>query len=127
MEGKPTQYIILEDAYYVALDISENVKRLRPSYRLLEICDEASEAIQAINTRHPDMLIANTTVGDGDAISILQNASVKIPVIFFSEYEQQAARADALNMVDFILKPVTPHALECALERFDAQEKVFNK
>lgn len=123
MANKTSKYIILEDIYYTALDISETVKRFRPNYRLIGMADETAEALSMIRSAQPDMLIADTSASDGDSISILKESSVNIPVIFISEYASLAEKARSLNMVDFILKPVTPPDIERALDRFDSIKK----
>lgn len=123
MADRTLKYIILEDIYYSALDIRETVKRFRPGYRLLGMADETAEAVSMIRSGQPDMLIADTSASDGDSISILQEAAIDTPIIFISEYASQAERAQDLNMVDFILKPVTPLDIERALCRFDSLKR----
>lgn len=120
MADRISKYIILEDAYYTALDIRETVRRLRSGYRLIGITDETSEAVRMIYREDADMMIADTSASDGDSIGRLQKESVSIPIIFISEYSEDAERARNLNMVDFILKPVTPSDLERAFSRFDS-------
>lgn len=119
MADRISKYIILEDAYYTALDIRETVKRLRSGYRLIGITDETSEAVRMIYREDADMMIADTSASDGDSIGRLQKESVSIPIIFISEYSEDAERVRNLNMVDFILKPVTPSDLERAFSRLD--------
>ncbi len=120
MADRISKYIILEDAYYTALDISETVRRLRSGYRLIGITDETSEAVRMIYREDADMMIADTSASDGDSIGRLKKESVSIPIIFISEYSEDAERARNLNMVDFILKPVTPSDLERAFSRLDS-------
>lgn len=116
-------YIILEDTYYIAIDLRDTVKRLRPRYRLAGIAEETAEAIRMIQSEEPDLMIADTTAGDGDSISVLQRGATDIPVIFISEYAVLEERAQNLNMIDFILKPVTIPDLERAINRFDAMKQ----
>ena len=112
-------YIILEDIYYIALDLQKIVERLRPDYRLAAIAETTAEAIAMILHETPDLLIADTTAGDGETINILKDAGVDIPVVFISEYQHFAKRADDFTTADFILKPVTPAELQEALCRIE--------
>lgn len=125
MADKTSKYVILEDAYYTALDIREIVRRLRPGYRLIGITDETSEAVRMIVRYDADMMIANTTVSTGDSIRELQDASVSIPTVFISDYSEVAERIREhnLNMVDFILKPVTLLDMERAFCRLDSMSE----
>lgn len=118
------KYIILEDVYYTALDISEIVRRLRPGFCLVGITDETSEAVRMIAGKDTDMMIASTNVSTGDSIGELQKASVSVPTVFISDCSETVERIKGLNMVDFILKPVTLPDLERALCRFDSMTKV---
>ena len=88
--------------------------------RLIGITDETSEAVRMIYREDADMMIADTSASDGDSIGRLQKESVSIPIIFISEYSEDAERVRNLNMVDFILKPVTPSDLERAFSRLDS-------
>ncbi len=117
------KYIILEDTYYLALDLSDTIKRLRPCYRLAGIAEETAEAIRMIISEEPDLMIADTSAGDGDSINVLKSKAADIPVIFISEYAMLEKRARSLNMIDFILKPVTSPDLERALNRFDEMKQ----
>lgn len=119
MPEETLTYIILENAYYIALDIREVMKRLRPGYRLAAIAETAGEAIAMILRDSPDLLIADTTAGDGDTMKILKESGVDIPVVFISEYRHLAKRADAFTTADFILKPATPAELQEALFRIE--------
>lgn len=116
-------YIILEDAYYTAVDLRETVKRLRPGYRLAGIAEETAKAVRLIRSEEPDLLIADTSASDGDSISLLLQAGVNTPVIFISEYARLAERARSLNMADFILKPVTYPDMQRALNALDAMRE----
>lgn len=116
-------YIILEDAYYTAVDLRETVKRLRPGYRLAGIAEETAKAVRLIRSEEPDLLIADTSASDGDSISLLLQAGVNTPVIFISEYALLAERARSLNMAGFILKPVTSADLQRAFAGLDAMRE----
>lgn len=116
-------YIILEDAYFTAIDLRETVKRLRPGYRLAAIAETAGEAIALILRDAPDLLIADTSASDGDSINLLLKAGIDTPVIFISEYARLAERARSLNMAGFILKPVTSPDMQRALNAFDAMRE----
>lgn len=123
MADRISKYIILEDAYYTALDIIETVKRLRPGYRLIGVEEEASEAIRLICNKPPDLIIADTTVGDGNSIEEFKKASIKIPLIFISESSDAYYSAQDLNIITFILKPVLGLDLAKAFDRFDKMIK----
>lgn len=124
MPDTTLSYIILEDSYYVAIDLRDTVKRLRPSYLLTGIAEETTEAISMVRRYEPDLMIADTLASDGDSISILQQAGIDIPVIFISEYSRLAERAKALNLAGFILKPVTSSDLQHVLDNLEAKRVI---
>lgn len=112
-------YIILEDTYYIALALQKIVERLRPGYRLAAIAETAAEAIALSLRDTPDLLIADTTTGDGNTMNLLKKAGVDIPVLFISEYQHAAKGTNTFTTADFILKPVTPSELQEALCRIE--------
>ncbi|MGM9815747.1 MAG: response regulator [Lepagella sp.] len=119
-----SRYLILEDSYYTALDIQETIRRLRPGFRLMDITDDTATAICRIRQQRVDMMIADTSASDGDSIGKLTDASVRTPVIFISECGDAMGRAKRLNMVDYILKPVTLSDLSYALDRYDKMKQL---
>lgn len=126
MTKNPVQYLILEDAYYTALDISETMSRLRPDYLMVGLYEEVSSAIHKLRQGGIDFIIADTEVADGNSIEVFAQVGILTPVIFISGYADQADFARNLNMADFILKPVTPVSLERALLRLDANRNNIN-
>lgn len=115
MPKKTLSYIILEDAYYIALDIKKMMGTLCPQFLLCGIAETAADAIAMILSHSPELLIADSTAADGDTMTLLHQAGVEIPIIFISEYASIAKRANAFSCVAFILKPVTPADLEMAV------------
>lgn len=120
-------YIILEDTYYIALDIKEIVKSLRPGYRLAAVAETAVEAVSLISRDAPDLLIADTTASDGDSIRILRDAGVDIPVVFISEYSTLAPKAETFRISAFILKPVTSSDLHRAFLHIEKKRNHLNQ
>lgn len=123
MPEETLTYIILEDTYYIALDLQKIMESLRPDLRLAAIAETAGEAVAIILRDAPGLLIADTTASDGNTMDILKEAGVDIPVVFISEYSYLTKRINAFSTADFILKPVTPTELKEALRRIERKIK----
>lgn len=123
MPEETLTYIILEDTYYIALDLQKIMVSLRPDLRLAAIAETAGEAVAIILRDAPGLLIADTTANDGNTMDILKEAGVDIPVVFISEYSYLKKRINAFSTADFILKPVTPTELKEALRRIERKIK----
>lgn len=119
MANESSTYIIIEDAYYTAVDIQETVKRLRPAYRLMGVVEEASTAVKMLLKGDIDLAIADVEVADGNSINVFSQAGITIPVIFYSSFVNYQETARKISSSVFILKPVTQEVLDEALYKID--------
>lgn len=119
MANESSTYIIIEDAYYTAVDIQETVKRLRPAYRLMGVVEEASTAVKMLLNGDIDLAIADVEVADGNSINVFSQAGISTPVIFYSSFVYHQETARRISSSAFILKPVTQEALDKALYKID--------
>jgi CheY-like chemotaxis protein len=85
---------------------------------------DAAEALKAIQTKKPDLIILDVAMPGGDGLNVLRrlnasNPKNMIPVIVVTGMETRAkAEAFANGAVDFYLKPVNIDALlECIREQ----------
>lgn len=92
------------------------------SYRLLGECRNGEEAVEAIKTLQPDIVLLDIEMPGMDAFAVLE----KLPddqrpaVIFVTAYSQHALTAFDAGAIDYVLKPVDPKRLEQALGRAKA-------
>lgn len=106
----------------LALDLLEdNIKKI-PFLKLLKKCPNAIEANQFLQEQSVDLLLLDIQMPGLSGIQFLQGLSKTPPlVIFITAYEQYAIEGYNLDVVDYLLKPVS-------FERFlKAANKAYEK
>lgn len=93
------------------------VLRSFPEVRLLGEAETLSAAERFLKKQTVDLLFLDISVGRENALDWLQTFSQQPWVIALTAHAQHAARGFALNLVDYILKPVEEERLRAALEK----------
>lgn len=125
MAHEPLTYLIYEDVYFISVDIMRTISKLRPRFRLAGIIEEENGVIETVSSKRVDFIIADVDVDDGRIINIIGSAYPKMPIILISGDSEYATFADGLNVMAFLLKPVTPEALEIALPDDNGDRKAI--
>lgn len=108
--------LILEDAYYTASELCNYIKSLRPDITLRGVVDSLAEAREILYEGNINLIIADTSVSDGETIDFLKKYS-PTPIILFSEYDQDFFVTDGMNIVAYIILPVSKEDLNQAFEK----------
>jgi two-component system LytT family response regulator len=93
--------------------------------RVIGECANGAEAIEAIQTLTPDLLLLDVQmpeVGGFAVLEALQSNGVRLPpVIFITAYDHYAVRAFEVNALDYLLKPFDRERFRAAIERAKQQ------
>lgn len=84
----------------------------------------AEEAARLINDLRPDIVFLDVEMPGENGIDVLQHTRNAPPVVFTTAYQDYAVRAVEVNALDYLLKPILPGRLSCALERVRAARRV---
>jgi two-component system LytT family response regulator len=86
-------------------------------------CDDALQAIAAVRTHKPDLLLLDIEMQDADGFQVLNSISHDhMPIVIFtSTHDQHAIRAFEAHALDYLLKPVDQQRLHTAIERARAE------
>lgn len=101
------------------------VERIR---KLLEETNEPMKIVGTTNSiessvswlqsnQHPDLILMDIELSDGQSFVIFDQVKVKSPVIFTTSYDEYAIKAFKVNSIDYLLKPVKPADLNAALQK----------
>lgn len=116
MADKGLNLLILEDSYYTRCDIALQIKCILPEVNFVAMVEECTEAIEILQQENIDIVVANSEVADGSIINAFIDVGIATPLVLFSEWPELYTKAQQLNLVGFILKPVTQNALKKVFE-----------
>ena len=91
-----------------------------PFVELVGEANSCAEALLAISTLHPDVVLLDIRMGDGDGFSVVETlAGTANPpgIIFITAFDHFAVRAFDTAVIDYLLKPVERERLTKALTK----------
>ena len=111
--------VLIADDEPVARRRLRRLLRAHPDVEICAECGDGAEAVDAIRTASPDLVLLDIQMPELDGFAVLQALPVEeIPaVIFVTAYDQYALRAFEVHAVDYLLKPFSPERLAEALAR----------
>jgi len=94
-----------------------------PGMQVVAECQDGQQAVSAIQTHRPDLLLIDIRMPDMDGFQVLkQIAPDEMPVVVFTTaYDQFAIRAFEAHALDYLLKPFDRERLHHAVERARAE------
>lgn len=102
--------LIVEDEPLARNLLVDYVKKV-PSLQLIDACANAMDAMEVLRKQHVDLLFLDIQMPEITGITFLKILQRKPLVIFTTAYSQYALEGYELDVVDYLLKPIT-------LERF---------
>ena len=106
------------------------LKQLTEHIEQLEVVAEFDNAVSAYNflqKQSVDALFLDVEMPDMTGIELLQNLAERPPVILCTSKKDYAAEAFELNVVDYVVKPVTLPRFIAAFEKLKAYLAVDNE
>jgi len=90
-----------------------------PALEVIAECENGVQAIQAILSGKPDLVLLDVQMPDCDGLEVLRQVGPEhMPlVIFVTAYDEYAVKAFELNAVDYLLKPFDEARLDAAIQR----------
>lgn len=92
--------------------------RERPDFEVAGECSNGLEAIEAIRSLAPDLVLLDVQMPEMDGLGVLEAVGPDhIPaVIFVTAYDQYAVRAFEVHALDYLLKPFDDERFDRALQ-----------
>lgn len=118
--------LIVEDEQLAQERLEMLLKAYDPSINIAGKLESVEETVQWLNSKtHPDIILLDIHLADGDSFEIFRRVNTQKPVIFTTAYENYAVEAFQLFSIDYILKPVTSQSLAQALNKYKNLSAAF--
>ena len=110
---------IIEDEAPAAHRLKKMLLQLNNGINVVAMPDSVEAAVQYFSEGpQPDLAFMDIQLGDGLSFDIFEQASVRVPVIFTTAFDQYTLRAFKVNSVDYLLKPIDETELEQAIRKY---------
>ena len=94
-----------------------------PDIRVVAECSNGAEAIEAVQTMRPDLILLDVQMPEVGGFAVLEALKDDglPPVIFITAYDHYAVRAFEFHALDYLLKPFDRERFQTAIERAKRQ------
>ena len=94
-----------------------------PDIRVVAECSNGAEAIEAVQTMRPDLILLDVQMPEVGGFAVLEALKDEglPPVIFITAYDHYAVRAFEFHALDYLLKPFDRERFQTAIERAKRQ------
>lgn len=114
------RYAVIENEEYARENLISYISEIRPGYSEVFRGDTVESAVEWLRSEPDvDLIFMDIELNDGNCFEIFENVKVLTPVIFTTAYDSYLMRAFDANSIAYLLKPITPAALEHALVKFE--------
>jgi two-component system LytT family response regulator len=111
--------LIIEDELLIAKKLQKLVMELEPSAEITETTNCIASTVRWLQVnKHPDLILMDIELADGQCFDIFKQVEIKSPVIFTTAYDDFALKAFKVNSIDYLLKPIKSDELRNALNKF---------
>ncbi len=118
--------LIVEDELLAQERLQLLIKAYDPTIHIAGCLESVEETVAWFNTQnHPDLLLLDIHLSDGESFEIFRRTSIQKPVIFTTAYENYAVEAFRLFSIDYILKPVTAEGIAAAFNKYKNLSATF--
>ena len=108
-------YLIIEDEYYARQELKAIIAQLRPEYHCVGEAEGVAEAVSFLNAHEVDY-----------STEVFRLTGCQTPVIITTGYEQYRNQVAHINVVDYLLKPVTSSVLEQSIIKFENKHLIYS-
>lgn len=89
-----------------------------PQISISAICSSVAEARTVLMETKPDILFLDICLGNDTGFSLLESLpDISFEVIFVTAFDQYAIQAIRFSALDYLLKPIDPEELTCAVDK----------
>jgi len=109
---------LLVDDEPLALDALESLIQKIPELEIIDRCNNAVDALQLIHNKKIDLLLLDIQMPEITGIEMLKSLAHPPKVIFTTAYREYAVEAFELDVIDYLVKPISLERLIRSINRY---------
>ncbi|KJC64789.1 two-component system, CitB family, response regulator [Agreia bicolorata] len=113
----PVRVLVIEDDFRVA-GLHRDIVDERPGYLALEPARTLAEAMTTVRAEHPDLLLVDAFLPDGDGVAFIRDVGVDAFVLSAATDARTVRRALRSGALGYLVKPFARSALTDLLDRY---------
>jgi two-component system, LytTR family, response regulator LytT len=111
--------LIVEDEELAVKKLQKNLLSIAENAEIVGVTDSIKATVEWLQEHpHPDLILMDIELADGQSFEIFNLTEVRSPVIFTTSYDEFALKAFKVNSLDYLLKPVQKEELQAALNKY---------
>jgi DNA-binding LytR/AlgR family response regulator len=120
--------VIIEDEKLSAAHLALLLKKADPNIEIVKYIDTVKSTVKLFEAGLKcDLIFMDIHLADGNSFEIFNQTSIETPIIFTTAYDNYAIQAFKKNSIDYLLKPISLHDLQFALDKHKKQLHSSNK
>ncbi len=119
--------LIVEDEKPAAERLQALIEGFDQEVEIMGCLESIEDTVSFLNGNvHPDLMLLDIHLSDGNSFEILRRSKYQNPVIFTTAYDHYAIDAFKFTSIDYILKPVTKESLAFAFNKYRSMTTPFS-
>jgi DNA-binding LytR/AlgR family response regulator len=120
--------LIIEDEPFARSELIRLLNGIGREFTILDQIDTVEDSVEWLQSHPaPELIFLDIQLADGLSFEIFRQVEIHSPIIFTTAFNEYAIKAFQLNSIDYLLKPVSPEALEKALMKLDDFRSMFSQ
>ncbi len=124
----PMNVLIVEDEKLTARRLEKLLYDYDPAIQVLAVLPSVAKAVSWFaDTTHetPELLFLDIHLEDDSGFRLIEQASLTLPIIFTTAFDEYTLQAFKTNSIDYLLKPIDPDELGAAIDKFKTFRQAF--
>jgi two-component system response regulator LytT len=120
--------LIIEDEQLGIERLTKHLNTIDPTIEIVGATRSIKSSVEWLRTHeHPDIILMDIELSDGQSFAIFNEVEVKSTVIFTTSYDEFALQAFKVNSIDYLLKPIKKEDLKNSLDKYHQMKEKFAK
>lgn len=113
--------LIVEDETAAYLNLRRIFAEIDPQIEIIGNTESVRQTLNHLQqpANLPDLIFMDIHLSDGSAFNIFNHATVDIPIVFTTAYDEYALEAFKVHSIDYLLKPLSPDEVRRALNKYE--------